>query len=597
MVKAARRAPSMWLLCSVAAMMSFGTALSAQSVPQLQQVDEDSAVIARVHDLCRPSIRKGRVAMLAVERVASTAVAAGVKDSLVPAACARLLLAIDRQLAVQGYGMPLGTGWIEGMFPLLYERVRMTAFSDRRAVELLAASALLFTERTRVAATHNSRTAVVSPEPSASLLLHAVSHAHFSAPVARACVSLMHALGDFAALRRCATVALSQGSDSTWHLLRLASADFREGFHGSGMRAFEASVRAVRAASDRDEVLWHMEPRFVGSGPLKSRRGRSSEDERKFWRGLAPDSLLPFVKTRYSMKGIAVMKSDEERLGHYFGSLAYAGGTFWDCGLLLEVNAAGGARRLPCNAILPPPPGTELIPAGARWYRLWEPRTGQMFSIVAALGQSDWRKGEAEGLSPTLTVSRRTAGSGAWRDSTVQILPPNGSGKSTLGWLLRLPESEWVEEWQVSLVAGERRRGGASGVFRPRDAGSAVSMSDLVVGSPSDGLSLSIGEEEIPFSATGSLDRRGPVTLYTQFRGLPLDDDLALDIAVYDGRGTIAEPLLRVSMSLRARATITELVRELDLSRLDSGPVRLEVAVSRRGGPPLVSRLIALELR
>ena len=122
-------------------------------------------------------------------------------------------------------------------------------------------------------------------------------------------------------------------------------------------------------------------------------------------------------------------------------------------------------------------------------------------------------------------------------------------------------------------------------------------MSDLVVGSPSDGLSLSIGEEEIPFSATGSLDRRAPVTLYTQFRGLPPDDDLALDIAVYDGRGTIAEPLLRVSMSLRARATITELVRELDLSRLDSGPVRLEVAVSRRGGPPLTSRLIALELR
>lgn len=581
---------------SIALMIS-PAVVRAQTIPQFQQLDEDSVLVARVQTLCRPSIRKGRGAMLAVERAASTAIAAGVKDSLVPAACARALLAIDRELSVPGYGMPLGTSWIEGVFPLLYERLRTTTLTDDRANELLAAVALLFTERTRVAASHDRRVVSVSPEPSASLLLSAVHNARFSGPIARACVSLMHALGDFAALRRCATVALSQGSDSTWHLLRLASADFREGFNASGMKAFEASVRAARSDSDRDEVLWHMEPRFVGSGFLKSLRGRSSEDERALWRGLPPDSLLAFVRTRYGMKGLAGMKSDEERLGHYFGSLAYAGGTFWDCGFFLEVQAAGGARRLPCNAILPPPPGTELIPVGARWYRLWEPRTGQLFSIVAALGRSDWRKGEADGLSPTLTMSRRAAGSGAWRDSTVQILPPNGSGKSTLGWLLRLPETDWVEEWQAFLIAGEQRRGGASGVFRPRDAGSSVSMSDLVVGSPSDGLSLTIGAEEIPFSATGNLDRRAPVTLYTQFRGLPPDDDLALDIAVYDGRGTIADPLLRVSMSLRARGTINELVRELDLSRLDSGPVRLEVAVSRRGGPPLASRLIALELR
>jgi len=220
-----------------------------------------------------------------------------------------------------------------------------------------------------------------------------------------------------------------------------------------------------------------------------------------------------------------------------------------------------------------------------------------MFSIVAALGQSDWRKGEAEGLSPTLTVSRRTAGSGAWRDSTVQILPPNGSGKSTLGWLLRLPESEWVEEWQLSLVGGERRRGGASGVFRPRDAGSTVLMSDLVVGSPRDGLVLAIGDEQIPFSATGSLERRAPITLYTQFQGLPPDDDLVLDIAVYDGIGAISAPLLRVTASLRARGTITELVRELDLSLLSAGQVRMEVRLSQPGGAQLASRLIALELR
>lgn len=249
--------------------------------------------------------------------------------------------------------------------------------------------------------------------------------------------------------------------------------------------------------------------------------------------------------------------------------------------------------------------GMKPLRVVAELRRLWEPRSGLPIALVTWAALLDDLASEPEGSSRTaaitVTVRRWARATGEWHDTTLDrrlTLPDTASGKRFLTGAFVLPGVEDATAWSVVLEQSDRRSGRVWDDEVTPKGGGALVVSDLVLGSPRQGLRWDAGPETIPLAPLGTINRSTPATLFYQVRSNKSLSGATTRISIYrdDGRITGRKPVLRVSSGSSFTAGVNPILREIDFSRLDQGRHRIEIAVLAPNGRVLLTRSAPLVL-
>jgi hypothetical protein len=210
--------------------------------------------------------------------------------------CARAALAGDGAISRPGLLMVAGNSWAHGA-----ERALLLALEQEpgnaRAAEVLGVLALNDLEPDDLNA-------------SAAAVIKAVAAGGTSPGALRACSELGLRLKDNAASRRCAAQGLARGTDSTWHLLRLARLSFRDADTTSGVKIFLGAMSAAHDSAAHDEVNWHVQW-FLS--PL----------EQKAFSVQADSTRSRWVRDRLAERDVRDGQRPGARLAEHFNRLEY----------------------------------------------------------------------------------------------------------------------------------------------------------------------------------------------------------------------------------------------------------------------------------
>lgn len=249
--------------------------------------------------------------------------------------------------------------------------------------------------------------------------------------------------------------------------------------------------------------------------------------------------------------------------------------------------------------------GTKPIRIVADLRRLWEPRSGLPIALVTWAARLDDLASESEGTSRTaaitLTVRRWARATGEWHDTTLDrrlTLPDTASGKRFLTGAFALPGVEEATAWSVVLEQSDRRSGRVWEDDVTPQGGGALVVSDLVLGSPRQGLRWDAGPETIPLAPLGTLNRSTPATLFYQVRSDKAMSGTTTRISIYrdQKQGAGRKPVLQVSSGSSFSAGVNPVLREIDFSRLDQGRHTIEIEILAPNGRVLLTRSAPLVL-
>jgi hypothetical protein len=217
-------------------------------------------------------------------------------DKLLALGCARGVLAGERALSHDGPLMAAGNSWAQGaeraMQAVLAERP-----GDARAAEVLGLLAL-------------DDNVPDDLKPATASLLAAVDHGVKSAAVFRACAEL--GLRTFAetAAKHCSEKALVAGTDSTWHLMRLAQLAFRVADTAHGGKLFTQAANVARDSFARQEVNWHLQW-FL------------TPEERKAWLVVPDSGRGSWIRDKVIVRDVRDGQPLGARLAEHFNRLEY----------------------------------------------------------------------------------------------------------------------------------------------------------------------------------------------------------------------------------------------------------------------------------
>ncbi|MBL0179811.1 MAG: hypothetical protein IPP98_11900 [Gemmatimonadetes bacterium] len=249
--------------------------------------------------------------------------------------------------------------------------------------------------------------------------------------------------------------------------------------------------------------------------------------------------------------------------------------------------------------------GAKPIRVVADLRRLWEPRSGLPISLVTWAARLDDLASESEGTSRTaaitVTVRRWARATGEWHDTTLDrrlTLPDTASGKRFLTGAFVLPGVEDATAWSVVLEQSDRRSGRAWDDEVTPQGGGALAVSDLVLGSPRQGLRWDAGPETIPLAPLGTVNRSAPATLFYQVRSDRAMSGTTTRISIYrdQKQGAGRKPVLQVSSGSSFSAGLNPVLREIDFGRLDQGRHRIEIEILAPNGRVLLTRSAPLVL-
>lgn len=249
--------------------------------------------------------------------------------------------------------------------------------------------------------------------------------------------------------------------------------------------------------------------------------------------------------------------------------------------------------------------GTKPIRVVADLRRLWEPRSGLPITLVTWAARLDDLASESEGSSRTaaiaVTVRRWARATGEWHDTTLDrrlSLPDTASGKRFLTGAFVLPGVDDGTAWSVVLEQSDRRSGRVwDDEVTPQGGGELV-VSDLVLGSPRQGLHWDAGPETIPLAPLGTINRSAPATLFYQVRSDKAMSGTTTRISIYRDQKQIAggKPVLQVSSPSSFSAGLNPVLREIDFGRLAQGRHRIEIEILAPNGRALLTRSAPLVL-
>lgn len=237
--------------------------------------------------------------------------------------------------------------------------------------------------------------------------------------------------------------------------------------------------------------------------------------------------------------------------------------------------------------------------------RLWEPRTGAPIALVTWAARLDDLDSEAEGAARTaaiaVTVRRWARATGEWHDTTLSrrlTLPDTASGRRFLTGAFVLPGIEDASAWSVVVEQADRRRGRVWDDAVTADAGGPLLISDLLLGSPGQGLRWDAGVETIPLAPLGTIARGAAATLFYQVRADKVMPTARTRISIYrdDAGASSRKPVLQLTAAASFGAGVNPVLREIDFSRLDRGRHRIEIEIVAPNGRVLVSRSAPLVL-
>jgi hypothetical protein len=272
--------------------------LPAQNFPAIPKPGVVSDLGALLDRACPRGTARDRSALLQEEiRLAQPAITGRLTaDQWVALGCARARLDADSAIAHDGPLMVAGNSWSQGSQRAMIEALKQSP-TDARAAEVLSLEALDGDEP------DNMRDAL-------SAILAVAQHGKPTPATLRACSELALRVGDEKAARDCANRGVAGGSDSTWHLLRLARLSFRAADTVTGLLQFQLAANAAHHSAARREVDWHLQW-FL------------SPDERKEWDTVSADAYASWVRDRLISRDVRDGQPFGARLAEHFSRLEY----------------------------------------------------------------------------------------------------------------------------------------------------------------------------------------------------------------------------------------------------------------------------------
>ncbi len=211
-------------------------------------------------------------------------------------ACVRMRLERAHVAPREGAAMPLGYLWSDGALAALLRG--MDAKPD-----LPGAAALM----SLIASTD------VQPFQSADVARATVAATRSGVndrEALRGCSEFALRIDENPAVRECGQRGLGLGTDSTWHLIRLARESFRRADTTAGIQYFLAAAGAAHTPDARDEIAWHLQW-FLWP------------DELLEWRTVPDTSSAAWIGTRLRVRDIRDGQRPGARLSEHFGRLEY----------------------------------------------------------------------------------------------------------------------------------------------------------------------------------------------------------------------------------------------------------------------------------
>jgi hypothetical protein len=585
------------------------------------QIDQHSAAPARIRSLCahgRPA-DFNHLADLQ-DRLAHQLERDSSLGTIEDLACARALLVALNARAREGPGMPFGQSWADGAISAAIRGLQQ--FPDNADLAELLGIVLQETMPTRYPeAADPSGEPIGTPNadvPAAAAAIYGAIELGARSPgLLRSCTSLMLDLNDVPAAHDCSLRALTEGHDSTWHLLRLASLAFIGADTVTGMKAIELAATSAHDASSRAELGWHLEsvgPQctciVAGAMNPSSRAGYDPRDnlsaaERREWLAL-PDSsvgdwITAAIRARLPLPKAGEAYGRMHRLAtptqnavwqhaslipadfllHFFYT-SYGGGTFRGCLSALDT--------ITCR----PPPNPDdkhHIALAADVWRLWDPVSGARIQLLGLAVPIRGMAFVGRGADRSATVDinfRQWTLPGAWRDTAFvrQIRVPESAGDDGT-WLASviIPGAE-LPSWGLMVSQSTLRRGGLYRDLRPAINETDLELSDLVLGSPEQRLAWQNGVTTVPLAPVHAFSQKKTIQLYYQIRADTTRPSIKVAITVRRIVDGLPSEQTVVSMSFAAavKRGINEAQRELDLSNLASGDYELSVDIQRPDG-------------
>jgi hypothetical protein len=238
-------------------------------------------------------------------------------------------------------------------------------------------------------------------------------------------------------------------------------------------------------------------------------------------------------------------------------------------------------------------------------HRLWDPLSRAEIALVTyampikelTVQERDHRRTtvvdfELHQWDPHLDRRRDTSFSRHFELPDTNLKRPNLIGFVVTG------STTGVSAWNLVATQPDNRRARSYDVTTPGLGTGPVALSDIVIGSTSQGVAWQFHNAEVSLAPTNAVDRMHPLTLYYQVRSDSAHEDLRTTVAIYRvDRGTPHDSAaLTVSFSQPLARGINELAPELDASRLDKGSYQLEIRITDARGVVVTRRRASLDL-
>lgn len=596
------------------------------------QIDRQVTVPDRVRAICRSAHPTDYEAVIREQDIFVDSVGkrGAPASAWLGLACRRALLFAMGAPGREGPLMPVGTPWVSVAIDEAVEALTRDP-ANLQAAQLLAAIAFQVVPARRPAAQERERSGgpprlnvppAIVPHL-ASLIYRAVQLGVRDPGVLRACTSLMFDAGDTGTGADCSRRALALGIDSTWHLLRLTWLAVLRTDTTSAKQLLLAAVRSAHDAAARAELGWHLEDPCQGNhacGPpgildiqipsddkfawlvmadSAAERWFTGQlavvargDTTSFWRGVsgAPADVRAALRTSQQASALA------RRLTGHFLLLSYAGSGFRACFLVVDPNT-------PCWATLDPydDPPIDVI---AQVDHLWDPATGSPIDLLpyTIIGNDLAAHDNAGQRTALVDLAFRRWGSAGARDTIWHLslaLPPHAPKHPAFTGYLVVPTVMGLDAWSLMATQVELRHGGVYQDEKPPLDSGPLALSDLVLGSASQGLTWEIGGRHIALAPQGVVLQNELVQLYYQVKSEVDRASVRTKVTVFpEGADRVtATPAMQIAFDTPVRSGLNEIERELSMSRLVAGKYWFEIEVADPASHVTSRRSVLMYLR
>ncbi len=549
--------------------------------------DTRASVPARLPSACPTVSEAGRTALLRwndslghVVRLASAG-----PEAFTALGCVRAALMLNGAIGQPGYDMQIGTSWGHGA-ALVLEQALQADPGDSRAARALTLVGL-WAGGIPPPAKAVERNRVTDPEPLspiANALFTAVIAGNHDPLVLRGCTSFLLDIGDFPSARECSSRALEYGSDSTWHLLRLAYIAFRVRDSLLGYAQFKEAVAAARDTAARSELAWQLDFRRLPGLPARFFGEPLDSAAQAAWLALANGAARTrWVERRLQQLSDRTGLAPAAILATHFSSVTYGLGSFLVC-MTSVVSIGSSDGPLPCFPALNV--DVHGLDVAAALYRLWSPTTGAATSIVSYAmplsGLVSLEQADGAHVDLTLSVRQRTS-TGAWRDTTLATDSPVPAGhlSGVLQGRLVLPSSPDVTEWHLVASQSENRRGIVTEQGLAPIGTGPLALSDIVLGAPDQQMAWTPPGDSVWLLPLGAADHDKPVAFFVQIRSdTARNAHFALAVFRVDHGVADATPALQIIDQITLSKGLNPTHRMLGASRLKAGSYEFRLTVT-----------------